>query len=138
MFFPENSLILGVRNYQRSSNKKIALLNLEFGHPTFPEAQRRLKSYIDTNNRMGMQKEKVVKVIHGYGSSDAGGGVLRARLRKYLAELVQSHSIKGYITGEDFRKNSVAGANLSKEYPFVVCDRDFGMENIGITIVILY
>lgn len=91
---------------------------------------------IDTNNRMGAQKEKIIKIIHGYGSSAAGGGVLRSGLRKYLAELVQSHSIKGFVTGEDFDKNSVAGGNLVRGYPFVVNDRDFGKENIGITIVL--
>ena len=123
-------------NYQKASNKKIAVLNLELGHPTLAEAQRRLKSYIDTNNRMGAQKEKVVKVIHGYGSSAAGGGVLRTGLRKILAELVQSHSIKGFIKGEGFGKNSVAGANLAREYTFVLHDSDFGRDNIGVTIIL--
>jgi len=125
-----------VGNYQKASNKKIAVLNLELGHPTLPEAQRRLKSFIDTNNRIGAQKEKIIKIIHGYGSSDAGGGVLRAQLRKFLVELVQSHSIKGFITGEDFGKNTVVGVSLAREYPFVVNDRDFGNDNWGITILL--
>lgn len=120
---------------QRPSSKGITIVNLEIGHPTLPEAKRRLKSFIDTNNRMGFQKEKIIKIIHGYGSSAAGGGVLRAGLRKYLAELMQSHSIKGFIPGEDFGKSSVAGANLAREYPYVLHDWDFGKENIGITII---
>ena len=122
--------------FQRSSSKSITVVNLEIGHPTLPEAQRRLKSFIETNNRMGVQKEKIIKIIHGYGSSNAGGGVLRTGLRKYLTGLMQSHSIKGFIPGEDFGKNSVAGANLAREYSFVVNDKDFGKDNIGVTIIL--
>jgi len=121
---------------KKTIGKTIPVVNLEQGLPNLDQAIRRLKSVIDTNNHLGQNKERIIKIIHGYGSSEAGGGVLKSGLQNYLKEILRSHSINGFIRGEDFGKHTITGKNLAKEFPHVASDRDFGRGNIGITIIV--
>ena len=70
----------------------IRTYNVEAGLPTLDEARRLVIAEIKRAKREGV---KVLKVIHGYGSSGKGGA-LCVGLRK------KEGVIKEFIAGEDF------------------------------------
>lgn len=61
-------------------------VNLESGHPDLETARRRLLAEIESARRQGV---RVLKVIHGWGSSGAGGALcvgIRKSLRLRVKE----------------------------------------------------
>jgi hypothetical protein len=73
-------------------------VNLELGKPTADEAIRRLTFELHHSKATGV---KVLKIIHGYGSSGVGGKI-RIEARRYLEGLKRRGQIKDYLTGEQF------------------------------------
>ena len=108
-------------------------INLELGKPFVDEAIRRLTFEIKQSERQGI---KVLKIIHGYGSSGTGGKI-RVEARRYLERLKQRSEIRGFITGEKF--------SIFDEDPraaFLLCDelrRDHDLErhNNGVSFIVL-
>ena len=76
----------------------ILTYNVEAGLPTLDEARRLVIEEIKRAKREGM---KVLKVIHGYGSSGKGGA-LYVGLRKSFGLRKKEAVIKDFIAGEDF------------------------------------
>jgi DNA-nicking Smr family endonuclease len=68
--------------------------------PTVQEALQRLDREI-TGARQ--QKHSLVKIIHGYGSTGAGGDI-RIAVQRRLREMVEAGQISGCIFGENGRK----------------------------------
>lgn len=108
-------------------------INLEEGKPTADAAIRRLTFEIRHSGRLGV---KALKIIHGYGSSGAGGRI-RVEARGYLQRLKGKREIKDYITGEQFsifdeqtRAAFLHCGELRKEH-------DLERHNNGVTYVIL-
>lgn len=108
-------------------------INLEIGMPFVQEALKRLTFEIKQSQRMGI---KVLKVIHGYGSSGTGGRI-RTEARKYLAQLKKKEEITNFISGESF---SIFEEDTRQA--FLVCgelrkDHDLERHNNGVTFIIL-
>lgn len=84
------------------------------------------------------QQEKcaLLKVIHGYGSTGAGGDI-RIAVQKRLWELLDSGKIGGCIFGENWSKADDATWRLLQERAELKADPDLGRSNKGITIVVL-
>ena len=82
------------------------------------------------------EKAKLLKVIHGYGSSGAGGEI-RIAVQKRLLELAQNGEIRGCIFGENWSKSDDAAWKLLQSHPELKSDSDLGRRNRGITIVLL-
>ena len=82
------------------------------------------------------EKAKLLKVIHGYGSSGAGGEI-RIAVQKRLLELAQNGQIHGCIFGENWSKSDDAAWKLLQSHPELKSDSDLGRRNRGITIVLL-
>src|SRR5882724_3772158 len=76
----------------------IRTFNVEAGLPTLDEARRLVIAEIKRAKRDGA---KVLKVIHGYGSSGTGGK-LCVGLRKSFGLRKKEGVIKDFIPGEDF------------------------------------
>ena len=76
----------------------IRTYNVEAGLPTLDEARRLVIEEIKRAKREGV---KVLKVIHGYGSSGKGGA-LYVGLRKSFGLRKKEAVIKDFIAGEDF------------------------------------
>lgn len=114
-------------------SKSLPELNIELGRPILRIGLTRLSNGIETFKR---QKIKVIKVIHGYGSSGEGG-ILRTGIRRELQKYLRSDFIKDFILGEDFRADNRIITHYLESYPYMTSDHDFGKENIGITIVII-
>ncbi|MHC1768287.1 MAG: Smr/MutS family protein [Verrucomicrobiia bacterium] len=106
-------------------------VNLEAGLPTLEEARRRLLAAIDTAQQDGV---RVLKVVHGYGSSGAGG-VLCTGIRRSLRLRVKEGKALRVVPGERFSSDALEARELLQRHPALRRDRDFNRANPGITIL---
>ncbi len=113
------------------ATSKLREINIKAGMPTVDEARRILLEGLQTAKSGGV---RVVKVIHGYGSSGVGGK-LRGGLRRSLALRKKEGAIKGFIQGEDWTLFNEEARALCDRYPILRDDPDYSRENPGITIV---
>lgn len=101
--------------------------------PSVPEALQRLEREMVVA-RQG--KVALLKVIHGYGSSGAGGDI-RIAVQRRLHELAEGGQIRGCIFGENWSKADDATWRLLQAESALKSDPDLGRRNRGITIVLL-
>lgn len=106
-------------------------VNLKQGHPSLEKALARLTAEIETARR---EKVHVLILIHGYGSSGKGG-VIREECRKALDYMRSKKEIGDFVPGEGGNKSGPAKA-LFRRYPQLGSDKDFKINNPGITIVV--
>ncbi|MBZ5650241.1 MAG: hypothetical protein LAO18_07125 [Acidobacteriia bacterium] len=78
----------------------------------------------------------VVKLVHGYGSTGAGGEIRIAAQRR-LMEMKGRGEIRACIFGESWAKSDEQAWALIKARPELKQDTDLGKRNLGITIVVL-
>ncbi len=111
----------------------IKTVDLKSDMPQVHEALQRM----DRELALARQsKLKFLKVIHGYGSTGAGGDI-RIAVQKRLLEMVEGGQIRGCIFGEDWTKSDDAAWKLLQSYPELKSDSDLGRRNRGITIILL-
>ena len=111
----------------QQTRKKVGLVrtvNLEQGMPTVEEALQRMRLELSTSKSLGY---RIVRLIHGYGSSGRGGAI-RDAVRK---------NVTSAIPGEEFDAFHPATRQLLDRYPSLKQDPDFGRCNQGVTLVIL-
>ena len=116
-----------------SPEAAIRIANLEVGRPTVHEALGQLDQELAAARRQGCG---LVKLIHGYGSSGAGGD-LRIAVQRRLVDLARDGQIRACIFGEDWAKSDERSWKLLQARPELKEDRDLGRRNLGITIVAL-
>lgn len=105
--------------------------NIEADLPTLDEARRAMLGEIRTAKREGV---RVLKVIHGYGSTGQGGR-LCVGLRKSFGLRRKEGMIRAFIRGEDFSVFDPTTLQLLEEVPEVRGDSDLGRINEGITVL---
>lgn len=101
--------------------------------PTVQEALQHLDRELARARQTG---GAVIKLIHGYGSSGAGGEVRIAAQRR-LVEMAARGEIRACIFGENWGKSDEHSWHLIKIHPELKQDHDLGRRNPGITIVVL-
>jgi len=101
--------------------------------PGVEQARARLSGEIAAARREGV---KVLKVVHGYGSSGVGGE-LRIALQSTLRQMVSRSEIRDCIYGENWRTGDQRSWELLKRMPELKRDSDLGKGNKGITLVLL-
>ncbi len=106
-------------------------MNVETDLPTLDEARRDMAAEIRDARREGV---RVLKVIHGYGSSGKGG-TLRVGLRKSFGLRKKQGVIRDFIPGEDFSIFDPTTLNLLEAVPEVRGDPDLDATNEGVTIL---
>jgi hypothetical protein len=111
----------------------IKTVNLKSDMPSVHEALQRLEREIAEARQ---RKHRLLKLIHGYGSSGTGGDI-RIAAQKRLCELAECGQIRGCIFGENWRKSDEMTWRLLQEQPEVKSDSDLGGRNRGITIVLI-
>lgn len=111
----------------------LKIVNLEEGMPSVPQARARLSSEIRTAQQNGI---KVLKLIHGYGSSGVGGD-LRIALQSTIRQMAQDGTIRDCIYGENWRTSDQRSWDLLKRLAQLKDDGDLGKGNRGITLVVL-
>jgi hypothetical protein len=109
---------------------KTRFLNLEIGMPSVDEARRRLIHEIATARRDGI---RVIKIVHGYGSSGVGGK-LRWALRKSLNQRRAEGIVGRLVFGEQWSIFDSTTTSLLDDYPELRRDRDLDNHNHGVTI----
>ncbi len=77
---------------------------------------------------------RVLKVIHGYGSSGKGGA-LCIGLRKSFGLRKKEGAIKGFFPGEEFSVFNPAVLDMLEAVPSLRGDPDLNATNEGVTLV---
>ena len=77
---------------------------------------------------------KGVKMIHGYGSSGAGGDI-RLSIGRTLQEMKRRGELSYVIYGEEWSISHGEAWALLKLFPLLKKDPDLGRNNRGITVV---
>src|SRR5262245_30574928 len=111
----------------------VRVLNIESSLPTLEEARRQVIDEIRAAKREGI---RVLKIIHGYGSSGKGGK-LCVGLRKSFQLRKKEGVIKDYIPGEDFSIFQEATLALLNAHPALRGDPDLNSTNQGVTFLLL-
>lgn len=111
----------------------IRIADLESGMPSVHDALTRLDQELAAARRAN---SRIVKLIHGYGSSGVGGDI-RVAVQRRLIEMRQSDRIRSCIFGEDWSISDEQTWKLLQAQPQLKADRDLGRKNLGITIVVL-
>jgi hypothetical protein len=101
--------------------------------PLVREAMQRLDRELSLARQ---ENAKLLKLVHGYGSSGAGGEI-RIAVQNRLLELAQSGQIRGCIFGENWAKSDDVAWKLLQSRSDFKNDPDLGRGNRGITIVLL-
>ena len=115
------------------SEPPIRTVNLKSDRPSVHEALQRLDHALMTARREG---NIFLKIVHGYGSSGAGGDI-RIAVQKRLRELAEAGQIQGCIFGEDWSTSDEQTWRLLQRHTELKKDADLGYGNQGITIVVL-
>lgn len=86
---------------------------------------------------LNLQKEiKILKVIHGYGSSGTGGKI-KQELSLFLQDFVKKNKIKYFIQNEKFTPAKKEYSFYTKLYPQLILESDLQNQNPGITLIFL-
>ena len=112
---------------------KVLIANLEAGRTTRNQALLTLDFELQRARREGAA---AIKLIHGYGSSGAGG-VLRDAIQATLRRMAAAGEIRAFVPGEDWRISNEAAWEIQKRVPELKHDRDLGRGNKGISMVLL-
>lgn len=108
-------------------------VNLKEGMPQAHQALSQLERELGRARDQGCG---LVKLIHGYGSTGAGGEI-RIAVQRKLREMSDHKQIRGCIFGEDWSKSDELTWTLLSLHADLKQDRDLGKRNRGITVVVL-
>jgi hypothetical protein len=111
----------------------IKTVDLKSDKPLVRQALQRLERELALARQ---EKAKLLKLIHGYGSSGAGGDI-RIAVQKRLLEMTDGNQIRACIFGENWSKSDVTSWRLLQSHPALKSDSDLGRGNRGVTIVLL-
>ena len=111
----------------------VKTVNLKSDMPQVHEALQRLDRELSIAQQ---EKAKLLKLVHGYGSTGAGGDI-RIAVQKRLLEMAENGRIRGCIFGENWSKSDEMVWKLLQSQPQLKQDSDLGRRNRGITIVLL-
>lgn len=109
----------------------LRVCNVEAGWPTLDEARRQVLAELRQARRAGV---RVLKVIHGYGSSGRGGKLCLG-LRRSFALRRKEGLLKGFIAGEDFSIFNEPTLALLEAVPELRGDPDLNAANEGVTLL---
>jgi hypothetical protein len=105
--------------------------NVEAGFPSLDEARRLVIAEIRKAKR---ERVRVLKVIHGYGSTGKGG-TLCVGLRKSFALRKQEGAIKNFVPGESFTIFNNVVLQMLDAVPDLRGDPDLNATNEGVTVL---
>ncbi len=114
------------RSSRRTGGKKIKTINLKKGMPFVDEALDTLSLELDLARSQGV---KVLRVIHGYGSSGTGGKIKQA----VIQELKSRH--RAYVVGGRYSEDTNQGRDLLSQFPGLGSTLVSDRHNPGITFV---
>ena len=117
----------------KKSKLAVRVVNLKQGMPLVREAMSNMQREL---RRAQIDGVKVLKFVHGYGSTGVGGEI-RIAVQNGLLRRKSQGELKAVIFGEDWRISNEPTWELLKQMPELKQDSDLGRTNRGITIVVL-
>lgn len=111
----------------------VTILNLEEGMPVVDQAMETFAKELFRRHNMGF---KVMKLIHGFGSTGKGGKI-RTRIRRDLPTMRQKGQILDFVTGENFSIFDATTRKILDIAPSMREDGDLDRHNNGVTIIIM-
>ena len=115
----------------RTGGKKIKTINIEEGMPPVDEAIDILSRELALARKQGV---KVLRVIHGYGSSGTGGKIKQAVIQE-LASLCRAGRVHAYVVGDRYSEDTNQGRDLLSQFPGLGSTLVSDRHNPGITFV---
>lgn len=112
---------------------KNRVVNIEEGRPAVAEALERLDRALSQARRDGV---RLLKVIHGYGSTGSGGAIKQAAHRK-LAAWKRERRIGEFVPGEEWGVFHEGTRRILEECGDPGPDPDLRSQNEGITIILV-
>jgi hypothetical protein len=109
----------------------VRLYNVEAGLPTVDEARRLVMEEI---RRAKRERVRVLKIIHGYGSTGKGGA-LCIGLKKSFGLRKKEGVIKDFVAGEDFSIFNATVLAMLEAVPELRGDSDLNATNEGVTVI---
>jgi hypothetical protein len=109
----------------------LCTVNVESGMPTVEEGLKRLDRELRRAEQSGI---RVVRVIHGWGSTGKGGA-LRQACRAFLKYRLAARRVSNVIYGEDYSRKTTAGRGLMGHCPELRGSERSDCQNPGITFV---
>ena len=109
----------------------IKTFNVEAGMPSLDEARRQVLEEIRRAKKQGI---RVLKIIHGWGSSGKGGKLCHG-LRKSFALRKKEGIIKDFVPGEDFSIFNKTVLAMLDAVPGLRGDPDLDVTNEGVTVL---
>jgi len=109
------------------------IFNMELGYPTIEEAIDKFETYLDAAYDAGF---KSMVVIHGYGSSGAGGGI-KQTIRRHLEGNYYIPKVSNYYFGEDLKAGNEAFEELLKARSSIKKHQSHFLGNAGTSVLLL-
>jgi hypothetical protein len=109
----------------------VRTFNVEANLPTVDEARRLVMEEI---RRAKRERIRILKVIHGYGSSGKGGA-LCVGLRKSFKLRKKEGVIRDFVPGEDFSIFNATVLAMLEAAPDLRGDPDLNATNEGVTVI---
>ena len=119
-----------VENFLKT-RERVIRSNLEAGLPTVEQALERLESDLREARACGA---KVVRVIHGYGSSGRGGKI-RDAVRRELGRKLARGEVRAVVPGENYSPTTNAGRDLLSRFRELQPTERSDSLNPGLTII---
>ncbi|MGD0621760.1 MAG: Smr/MutS family protein [Thermacetogeniaceae bacterium] len=116
------------------SRERLRTVNIEAGMPSVEDGLARLEGDLVRAKQSGV---RVVRVIHGWGSTGTGGA-LRDACRAFLKRKLTALQIANVIHGEDYSRATSAGRDLMNRCPELRGSERSDSQNPGITFVEFY
>lgn len=116
---------------RRAASGRPTTVNLKTGLPTVAKALAVLDTRIDEARVRGV---RLLRVIHGWGSSGTGGGI-KAAIPKHLARLRRQRIIHDFVAGEHYSETTTEGRGLLARYPALKAELHNDRLNRGITFI---
>ena len=111
--------------------ERVVIANLENGMPTVEQALERFRRRLSEASASGA---KVLKVIHGYGSTGRGGKI-RDAVRRELGRMLARGEVAAVVHGEEYSSATLAGRDLLSRFKELKATERPDSSNHGITLV---
>ncbi len=119
------------RSSLRTGEEKIKTINLKKEMLFVDEALSTLSLELDLARSQGV---RVLRVIHGYGSSGTGGKIKQAVIQE-LASLSRAGRVQAYVVGDRYSEDTNQGQELLSQFPGLEFTLMSDRHNPGITFV---
>ena len=119
-----------LENFPKTVERVISA-NLENGLPTVDQALERFRRRLREASASGA---KVLKVIHGYGSTGRGGKI-RDAVRRELGRMLARGEVASVVPGEEYSSATLAGRDLLERFKELKATERSDSMNPGITLI---